>query len=130
MAIKLSSLKNNSERQTDGEWVEVPEWPGVSLKVRSIQCHDFRMARDILQQKLIRKLGRLPTSVEMDEHSPKLYAKHLLRGWNGFDIEYSEDTALDILSDPEHAPLREQIVFAASRVGDSDIEFTADAEKN
>lgn len=130
MTVKLSSLKSDSALQNEGEWVDVPEWPGVSLKVRSLQCRDFRLARDLLQQKLMRKLGRIPTSAEIDEQSPKLYAKHLLRGWKGFDVEYSEDAAAEILQDPEHQPLREQIFWAASRVGDTDIEFMKEAEKN
>jgi hypothetical protein len=128
--IKLASLKADLSREEDGEWIDVAEWPGVALNVRSIHSADYRTARDLLAQRLTRKLGRLPTSVEQDAEMPKLYARHLLRGWRGLDVEYSEAMAAEIITDPDYYKLVEQVLWASTRVGDQDVEFTQAAIKN
>ncbi len=135
MALKLNSIKREAPK--DGEWVDIPEWAGVRLKVRAITSRDYQIDREMLVQKLTRQLGRLPTSPEMEPALGKLIARHLLRDWEGVIVgdgdeptAYSAQVALELLSDPEMLVLEQQVIWAASRVGDRDAEFTPAAVKN
>lgn len=134
MALKLSSIKRETDK--DGDWIDIPEWTGVRVKVRSINSRDYQIAREMLVGKLTRNLGRLPTTPEMEPALGKLVATHLLRGWDGLAgdddkaIEYTPKLALEMLADPQMRALEEQVIWAANRIGDRDVEFTADAVKN
>jgi hypothetical protein len=135
MALKLSSIKR--ELSNDGEWVDIPEWTGVRFKTRSIYSRDYQIAREMLVQKLARQLGRLPTSPEMEPALGKLVARHLLRGWDGIvdgnpeaPVEWTPDVGLEYLSNREYVDLEQQVIWAATRVGERDAEFTVDAVKN
>jgi hypothetical protein len=134
MALKLSSIKTVVSEQ--GDWIEIAEWPGVRLKVRSIASRDYQIAREMLVQRLMRSLGRVPTSPEMEPGLGRLVATHLLRGWDGIaaddnsPIEYTAALGLEYLIDPEMRELEQQVIWAAGRVGDRDAEFTLNAIKN
>lgn len=132
--LKLSSIKTTISEE--GEWVESADWPGVRLKVRGINCRDYQQARELLVQKQIKALQRVPTTPEMEPALGKLVARHLLRGWEGIAgdddkaLEYTPEIGLEKLSDPAYAALEQQVIWAASRVGERDAEFTVDAAKN
>lgn len=132
--LKLSSIK--SVIVEEGEWVDSADWPGVRFKVRSINVRDYEQARELLVQKLMRSLKRVPTNVEMEPALGKLVARHLLRGWEGIagddekPLEYTPEIGLEKLIDPEYAALEQQVIWAASRVAERDAEFTVDATKN
>lgn len=135
--LKLSSIKQKVTAPNDeGEWVDVADWPGVRLKVRSINNRDYEIARQLLVQKLVKALGRMPTTPEMEPALGKLFARHLLRGWEGIagaddaPLLYTPEAALEQLTDPEMAALNQQVAWAASRVAETDAEFTVDAAKN
>lgn len=135
MALKLSSIKR--ELSNDGEWIDIPEWVGVRVKVRSINSKDYLIAHGLLQQKLIRALGRFPTTPEWEPALGRLVARHLLRGWEGLIVgngdvpsEYTTEQAEELLTDPTMLALEQQIIWAAGRVGERDVEFTVDAVKN
>lgn len=136
MALKLSSIRRDATRDNEGEWQDIPEWPGVKIKARSINSKDYQIAREMLVQKLMRTLGRAPTSPEMEPMLGKIVATHLLRGWEGIAgdddalIEYSAKVGLETLGDPDMNALEQQVIWAAMRTGDRDAEFTADAVKN
>lgn len=129
-SIKLDSIKRDLRRETDGEWQTVPEWDGVKLLVRSLNCVDYRNARDILMSKMTRRLNRIPTGPELDAELPKLYARFLLRGWEGFDQPYSPELAMTMLTNPEFGELADKVVQCAARVGQVDVEFIEAAAKN
>lgn len=132
--LKLASIK--SIVSDEGEWIDIADWPGVRIKARSINSRDYQIAHGLLQQKLIRALGRFPVGPEWEPALSKLVARHLLRGWEGIAgdddkaLEYTPEIGLQKLTDPEYASLEQQVIWAASRVGERDVEFTADAEKN
>lgn len=137
MAINLGSIKRNLAAENEGEWIDVAEWPGVRLKVRSIGSKDYQIARELLVQKLTRSLARAPTSPELEPMLGKLIATHLLRGWEGIvdgepeaPVAWTTDVGVDYLGNPEYRELEVQVLLAASRVGDRDAEFTRDAAKN
>lgn len=136
MALKLTSIKADLESENDGAWQEIADWPGVRLNVRSINSKDYQNQRELLVQELIKKLGRVPTSVEMAPRLNKLLAEFILRGWDGIvdddekPVIWTPKVGIDYLTNPEYRELAAQVVWAASRVGQRDAEFTVDAVKN
>jgi hypothetical protein len=136
MALKITSIAVDLAKESDGDWVDIAEWPGVRLKVRSINSKDYQNAREQRQMKLTRDFGRLPFSSEMQPHINKFAASFLLLGWEGIvdgnekPIEYSSEKAMEMLTDPAMRSLVEQVIWAANRVGSKDAEFTVAATKN
>lgn len=131
MAIKLDSIKNDLQREAEGEPVAIPDLPDVTLKVRSFNYGPYKAAHSIVIKRLARRYGRevVPDDVLAREFG-RLYADHILVGWDGFDVPYSHEVALAHLTDPAHRRLREHVEYAAARVGEREIEFLEDAAKN
>jgi hypothetical protein len=48
MAIKLSSARANVQRENDGDWVDIPEWPGVEFRVRGYAYGPFQNANGLV----------------------------------------------------------------------------------
>lgn len=136
MSLKIPSITVDLAKEQEGDWVDVAEWPGVRLKVRSINSKDYQNAREQQQTKLTRNFGRLPYASEMTPHVNRFAATFLLLGWEGIvdgdekPIEYSPEKAMEMLTDPSMRTLVEQVIWAANRVGSKDAEFTAAAVKN
>lgn len=135
MGIKLNSIAAK-EIPAEGEWIESPDWPGVRFKVRPINSRDYQIQRDLMVQRKIKALNRVPTGPEMEPELGKLVARHLLRGWEGLlddaekAIEFTPEKAIELLADESMAALEQQVILAATRIGERDAEFTADAAKN
>lgn len=128
MAVKFGSLKADLEKEQAGDWVDIPELPGVALKVKSFNDPAYRVARDLLIQKMARKHGKRPAPPDETEVAfGKLYARHILQDWRGFDVEYSPAAALEALSDPAFRELRRHVEYAGAQVGQNDIEFEEEA---
>lgn len=136
MALKITSIAADLAKETDGDWVDIAEWPGVRLKVRSLNSKDYQNAREQRIAKLTKDLGRPPYSSEFALHLSKLVAAFLLLGWDGIvddagkPIEYTAQKAADLLADPTMRELVAQTIWAAGRVGSRDAEFTTAAVKN
>jgi hypothetical protein len=131
MTIKFSSIKKNVDAERNGEFIEIPEWPGVKLGVRSLELPAYKLALDQLVQRYARKYkGKNAPPEVRDSDVGKLLAEHILFGWSGFDEEYDAQTALDTMSAAEGRDLVKQTLWAAAQVGESDVEFIADATKN
>lgn len=128
MSVKFSSLASDTEKEVKGDWIEIPELPGVSLKVRSFNDPKYRVARDLLLQRMARKHGRKPAPADESESEfGKLYAKFILLDWQGFDVPYTPEAARDALADPAYRDLRRHVEYAASQVGASEVEFLEDS---
>jgi hypothetical protein len=128
MAVKFASLASDLKKEDDGDWIEIPDLPGVSLKVRSFNFGPYRIARDQLIQRTARKYGRKPVPPEENEiEFGKMYAQYLLLDWKGFDIDYSAAAAREALSDPAFRDLRRHVEYAASQVAQAEVEFVEDA---
>ena len=128
MAVKFGSLKADIETERSGEWIECPDLPGVSFKVKSFNDPQYRVARDLLVQRLARKHGKKPAAPEEQEAEfGRLYAKHILLDWQGFDVPYSAEAALEALTDPAYRDLRRYVESAAAQVGAVDVEFVEEA---
>lgn len=131
MTVKLSSLKADVARERDGDWVDIPDLPGVRLKVRSFFYGPFQAAKTIVEQRWARKYGKEPVPIDESlKENGKLYAQHLLLGWEGFDVEYSSDVALETLIDPAFRDLQDHIRYASNKVSTNQAEFVEDAGKN
>jgi hypothetical protein len=128
MAVKFSSLASDTKKEDEGDWIEIPDLPEVSLKVRSFNYAPYRIERDQLIQRNARKYGRKPMPPDENEVAfGRLYAKHILLDWKGFDIPYSADAAREALSDPAYRDLRRHVEYAAGQVGESEVEFVETA---
>ncbi|MDI6026716.1 hypothetical protein QBK99_10990 [Corticibacterium sp. UT-5YL-CI-8] len=131
MTIKLSSLKADLAREAKGDWIEFPDWPGVEFNVSSLLLPAYTTARDLLMQRLTRQSKGKPIARDlMTSEIGKLYAKHILHGWRGLDVEYSPDAAAETLADPEYRAVVAAVEWCASKVSDIDIQFVEDAGKN
>jgi hypothetical protein len=131
MAVKLASLKADLKREEKGDWVEYVDWPGVEFKVSSLHLPAYTVARDLLMQKMARVHKGKPIPREaLTVEIGKLYAKHILHDWRGLDVEYSPETAAEILADPEYRNVVAAVEWCAAKVSDLDIEFVEDAGKN
>jgi hypothetical protein len=131
MTVKLASLKADLEREVEGDWIEFPDWPGVAFNVSSLLIPQYTTARDILMQRLARQHKGKPIPREvMTTELGKLYAKHILHGWRGLDVEYSPETAAATLANPEYRNVVAAVEYCAGQVSQVDIEFVEDASKN
>jgi hypothetical protein len=131
MTIKLSSVKADLAREEKGDWIAYPDWPGVEFNVSSLHLPAYQTARDLLLQRLAKKYPRKPTPrAETTVEFGKLYSEHILHGWKGLDVEYSPDTARDILINPEYRNVVAAVEWCAAKVSDVELEFIEEASKN
>lgn len=131
MAVKLSSIRADLQREHEGDWVDIPDLPGVRLKVRAFSYGPYQIAKGLIEQKWARKYGKDPVPPDVSEReNGRLYAEHILLDWEGFDEAYSKERALEVLTDPAFRELNAHIRYAGSRLAAQDIQFTEDAAKN
>lgn len=131
VVLKLASVKADLAREAAGDWVEYPEWPGVAFKVASLYAPAYETARDLLIQRLTKQFkGKpIPAGIKTAEFG-KLYCERILQDWRGFDVKYSDDTALDTLTDPAFREVVTAVEWCAARVAMRDAEFIEVAAKN
>lgn len=135
--MKFSSLKADLQREQEGDWVEIPDLLGVSLKVRSLHTTAYGMARSLLTQKLARKYGRkaIPPEVISKEYG-KLYAEHILLDWKGLDdddgqpLPYDKEVAIEYLTNPAFRTLVAAVEWAAGQLAELDLDADEDDAKN
>ncbi len=60
MTIKLASLKADLDREEKGDWIDYPDWPGVSFLVSSLQKPAYVTARDMMMQRFARQYKGKP----------------------------------------------------------------------
>lgn len=131
MTIKFSSIKVNVAAEREGSYIDIPDWPGVKLGVRSLETPAYKIAIDLLVQRYARKYkGKTAPPDVRDADVGKLLAEHILFGWEGFDEAYSADIASDTLTSPDGRELVKQTLWAAGQVGETEVEFVSDAVKN
>jgi len=131
MAIKLSSLRANTRRENDGDWVDIPDLPGVRLKVRGAGYGPYQMQKSIVEGRWARRYGQDPVPVDvLLAENGRLYAEHILLDWDGFDEPYTQEASRHFLTDPGFRQLHEHIRYAMQRVAATEAEFVEDAAKN
>lgn len=132
MTISINSIKVDVEAERNGEFKEIPEWPGVKLGVRSLELPAYKIALDQLVQKYQRRYKgnkSVPPDVR-DSDIGGLVAKHILFGWEGFKEQYTPEYATELLTAPEGRNLLKQAIWAAGQVGERDVEFVEETAKN
>jgi hypothetical protein len=128
--VKLKDLAADRKRETEGEWNEVPELgfkdDGSSIRLLTRGLHYPPYKMDLMQTRL--RLQRkypgdqmVPPDVE-DRENGRIYATHLLLGWDGIEEEYSAELALEVLRDPSQRLLRDAVVSCARIVGNARTE--------
>jgi hypothetical protein len=131
MVVKLTSLKADLDREAKGDWIDYPDWPGVSFKVSSTLSEPFVTERDLLLKRMAAR--NKPVSAndpEMVRGIGTLYCQHILHDWTGFDITYSDDVALETLTDVTHRDMRNAVDWCARKLGEVNVEFVDGAVKN
>lgn len=134
--MKLSALKRD-HRLALGAWVnDIPDMPGLRLKVESIDGFTARKAqasavRDIPLGRRVAALS--PEDADLVETEVLLA---ILHDWDGLDeddgsaIAYSPTKARELLTDPDFEPLRSAVRMAAAIVKEVGKLSTEDAVKN
>lgn len=138
MAIKLSSVRANVRRENEGDWVPIPEWPGVELRVRGFAYGPFQNAKSQLESKWARRNGGRDTVPfeEVYRANGRLYAEYLLLDWKGIDddagnpIEYDDALGMQVLTDPAYRDLHDHIRYATNKLSQTEIEFVERASGN
>jgi hypothetical protein len=131
MTVKLTSIAADLAKEEQGDWIGSPTLPGVEFLVSSLNKPAYVTARDLSLQRLARRYkGKPPPPAEMSAEAGKLYCKHILHGWRGFDVPYSPEKALEILTDPAFRVMLQEVEWCAGQVGQAEVEFIEDAEKN
>lgn len=128
--IKLSSLKADLTRETKGDWVAFPDWPGVEFNVSSIHLPEFTTARALMYQRLnvVHK-----SNIPQDVHTAEIGAllnKHILHGWRGFDIPYSQESAAEVMTDPAYREVIAAVQWCAGELGKVEVAFSENEAKN
>lgn len=129
--LKLSSIKADLNKEANGEMIPYKPWPGVSFMVRSTMCQTYQVARAQLYQRWSAAYGDepVPPSV-LSSDIGKLLCEHILIGWDGLDVEYSKEKALEVLCDEAFREVRAAVEFCASKVAAITPKFEADTAKN
>lgn len=128
---KLSSLKANLTREREGDWEDSLKFPGVRYRVRALTYPAYRLARATLGKKLFKEYrGRDVPDDVMATEVGKLFAEHILLEWDGLDVPYSQDVALETLSEPEYREVVSDIEWAANSLATVEAETVEDAAKN
>lgn len=131
MAVKLSSVKVDLEREEKGDWIPSPDIQGVEFNVSSLHLSAYQTALALMEQRLAKtyKGSPIPPAVRTVEVG-KLLHKHILHDWRGFDLPYSKDLAREMMCEPEGRNFIAAVQNCAALVSLTDVEFVEDAGKN
>lgn len=129
--VSLASLKSDQAREEKGDWIDSDSIPGVSYNVSSLNKTAFVNARDLMYQRLAKVYRKKPIPQEvLRVELGRLYHIHILHDWKGYDVAYTPELGLTVLTDPSYRTLLVDIESAAARVADIDIEFVEGALGN
>jgi len=95
MSVKLESVAVDVAKENAGVWVDALTIPGVRFFVRSIENSAYQKAATFEAQRLMRKFGRNPPDDEMAKVRGELIVNHLLLGWDGLDMPFCKEAALE-----------------------------------
>ena len=139
MAVKLSSLRADLEKERKGTWQQaldvIPD-PDVQFLVSSIHLPAYTVARGTAFQRLNRAHKNNPPEDKIIVEVGRLLAEHILHDWKGLaeddssEIRYSKDLALKLLTDPANRELVRAIEQCAIKAGFIDFDFVEGEAKN
>lgn len=135
--MKLEDIAVDLEREEKGDWIDIPDLPGVSLKVRSLFNKDYQNAQQLAARKLARRYGKQPIPPNIQTRAyARLLAENVLLDWAGItdedgnDVDYTPEFGRDVLSDPKYRKIADAVTWAASIVGEQDSEDLEEDGKN
>lgn len=133
--MKLSQIQNNPELETNGVW----ENYGGGLKVKIARMNNPKYEEYLreLSKPHMRRLrsGNLENDI-IEEITKKAVARYVLIGWEGMldendnDVPYSEQKALEIISDPRYKDFYRDIVDMSNDRSLFRTEFLGEQAKN
>lgn len=142
--MKLSEMKINAAAIEQGEWIgaahgtPIPNMGDLCLKVRGLGNSDFRKLRARLEEAVPR--GKREGGKIADDEAERIFvsclANTVLQDWSGVEnddgsqVEFSPAVAAKIMSEPDLAPFKYAVAWAASQVGDLRAESDQEAAKN
>jgi len=125
---------------TGGHWIgDIPDQPGVELKVRSTNYKPFRVATAGLARRNTKQLNTDEGLVDFTIAAGKPLAEHILLDWKGIEskgkaVPYAKQTALAILTaDDDHGigqGFRRAVEWAGDQVAEKLAKETKAAEGN
>lgn len=136
--MRITDMAIDVDRLEKGAWIEETEIPGLRLKVRGANNHDWRKLQQKLLEQVPRK-SRLGGRLELDtsdEIQTKLLLHCCLLDWGGLEdkqgnpIPYSLEQARTFLTDPQYGRFRDAVVVAANLVADIKEADTKEAVGN
>lgn len=131
LQVKLDSLKSDLVKESEGEWIDIPDWPGVAFFSRAFTYGPYTDERDEEWPKVKAGFAGSPVPQKVRQaFFGKLYAKHLLLNWRGLDTPYTPELAAQLLPDEEWRKVYAAAEYVASKVGDRAVEYVGAAEKN
>lgn len=129
--MKLSEIETITGRVEDGAWVKnIPNLPGLSLKVRGINCTAADVLRSQLLQDLPEEARRKPSDADNERIATQVMARVLLVDWNitedgpaGADgkptqvrVPFTVEAAQTALANPKVRLLRDGVAYASQFV--------------
>lgn len=133
MVLKLSSVRADISAEEAGQWIDYAPWPGVSFHVRSTNSQSFVTARLVALRKLAEKHNGADETIPPEEMAAAvgaLLAEHLLIGWQGVDVPYTPEAALEHLTDVGHRDLRNAVEWCGAQVAKIVPAFEENQAKN
>lgn len=131
MAFDLDNLKTDPKKVTDG--AEVSYRGGSKLivaKHNNKEAENFRMMETLKNSEIFSKVADQEASEEELEKAEQIsfeiengaLSKHVLKGWSGIkrggeELEYTPELGFDLLSDPENADFREDLIRISRNSG-------------
>jgi hypothetical protein len=134
--VELNSLKRNSQAAADGRWVDdIPNMPGLRLKVRGLSCFaatSLRRAKERAVSRDDRERGVIKLQVEQRIQREVMHEAILL-DWEGLTnagepVPYSREQAAHLLLDPDYDIFAGAVAWAAGLV-DTDNQGLEDDQK-
>ena len=129
--LDLESIAVDTALEQNGQYIDIPDWKGVSLGVRSLEIEEYKIAVEQAVEQLARKYdGQMIPPKEREIVIGSLLAKHILFDWKGINPPYSPEYAKEFLGSERGRHLSNKVLWAARRVGRIDAKFQDDAAKN
>lgn len=125
--MKMSEITIDPERQETGGWVkDIPEMPGVELRVRGNDCKEANKLRDALIDQIprSRRVGGKVNPKDRHEIATAVLHRVVLLDWRGIEDDhdqpepYSKERALTYLSEARYQRFREGVIWAGNVVAD------------
>lgn len=124
-----------------GEWVDdIPNHPGVRLKVRSRNYKPFNVAHDGLLRSFGKRATQAHNSQIYQAKAGELLAQHILLDWEnavqvkGKPAKYSKDIAVKVLTSVDERGMgqtfRDVVAYAAGIVADNHLGMAEDIAGN